>query len=183
MAERIMTLNGAVFGWVARAAESAGDTVPAREGGAAARAGAAPAAAPSAATVTIRAARAAARTRGRPSASFLREEMGDGQEEKENAAEYIHSDHHAPVELRSQRRMSQQIVEPLGQGYEEHDQEDGPPAAKQRDDGDQHDHRDHRRVSDPGREEVHRRPLSSRDGGNVWESNPPRTSETPNKGI
>jgi len=136
-----MTLYGAVFGRDARAAESAGDRAAERAGGSATWAAGA-AAAPIAASREIRAARRAARTRERPRGSFLREEMGDGQEDKENAAEDIDSDHHAPVELRSQGRVSQQIVETLGERHKEHEQEDGPPSPQQGEDGDQDDDRD-----------------------------------------
>lgn len=102
-----MTLKGAVFGWDARAAESAGDIPTGRAGGSAARAGDAAANAPiPAAHAPIRAARTAARTRERPRGSVLREEMSDGQEDEENPAEDIDSDHHPAVELRSQGGVS-----------------------------------------------------------------------------
>src|SRR5687767_6421770 len=168
-----MTLSGSDLGWAARAAESAGEAT--RAGGSAARAAGAARSTASAISAAL----------------FLREEMGDGQEEEENPTKDIDSDHDPAVELGAQRGMTEQIVKTLRQRDEEHQQEHGPPAAQQRDDRDHDDDGDDGRRAEPGRKQVHRRPslrslgddAAAGHGGNVWESNPPRTSKTPDKRI
>src|SRR6185503_11433016 len=120
--------------------------------------------------------------------SALGEKMGDRQEEEEDAAERIHADDDASSEVGPQGRMAEEVLESQAEHDDENREEHERPPAKERDDGDHAEDREDDRVIPiepaPGsRQTDHRSSPETALGGNVWESNPPRTSKTPDERI
>ena len=114
-----------------------------------------------------------------------REDLGDRKEEKEESTKDIYPDHGAVCELGAQRRMAEQIPEPLRQSDQQDEKKHERPSPDERENGeDREDARD-ARVAPMDSEKSHavRRSPFGAAGGNVWESNPPRTLETPDKRI
>ena len=84
--------------------------------------------------------------------------------------------------------MAEEVVESLPQRDDERREEHERPAPPERDGGDGghegHDERVMPIEREPPADQIrHGRAARCRDGGNVWESNPPRTAEPPDRRI
>src|SRR5881628_3132164 len=115
------------------------------------------------------------------------EVMRDRHEEQKKAAKDVDPDNRALREIRPQRGVLEQVLEPLRKRHQQNQEEDQPPFANDRQDRD-HDHEAHdpRIVpvqSEPRLEQIVHGLTPFGVGGNVWESNPPRTLETPDRRI
>jgi len=114
--------------------------------------------------------------------------MGERQENEEDSTDGIDSDDDTPAEFGAQGRVEEQKVKPLREGHQEHEQEDWPPAAEEGDNREEDDRSNDERLipesGEPrGQDAGHRGANVAGIGGNVWESNPPRTSKTPDRRI
>src|SRR5438552_2437666 len=120
-------------------------------------------------------------------ALFLREVMGDRHEEQENAAKDVDPDHRALREIRPQGGVLEQILQTLRERHEQDQKENQPPFPYDRedrdDDDDAHDPRIVPIQPEPRLEQIVHGLTPFGVGGNVWESNPPRTLETPDRRI
>ncbi|TMQ49118.1 MAG: hypothetical protein E6K71_05790 [Candidatus Eisenbacteria bacterium] len=125
--------------------------------------------------------RSAARTSAR-AALLPRERVRDGEKEKEDPTETIDSDHDSVREIMPQGRIPQQILEPFPERDHQHDENHEGPLPGQRDDDDRSQEPDYPRIAPIERDQRMQEPvhaplplLPGLGGGNVWESNPPRT--------
>jgi hypothetical protein len=143
---------------------------------------------PAAATNRHAAIQAAIRppARARPSAFGC--ETRDGEEDEEERADPVDGEEESLRKRGREVGVAEQIVDALPQRDDERGEEHERPASPERDDEDDSDQGDDERIMpierEPPADQIrHARAARCRDGGNVWESNPPRTAEPPDRRI
>ena len=112
----------------------------------------------------------------------------DGEKQDKEGADSVDREDGALSDARRDGRMAKEIIDALPECHDERREEHERPPPPKRDDDDDPDEGDNERVmpihrEPPAAQILHVRAARSRDGGNVWESNPPRTAEPPDRRI